>query len=165
MNRNKNLPIFGVGPIYGIVIIALTVAGIILSSLNLLDSGKVTILWIKILFIIFGSLICLWGFIVWQFCALGKNCIDKYIKKGELYTGGIYSIVRNPAYSGIALMCTGALMIAHNLWLLLLPIFFYIFLTVLMIFTEEKWLLNKFGSKYIEYCKSVNRCIPWFKKR
>ena len=45
----------------------------------------------------------------------------------------------------------------------LLPILFYILLTILIKNTEEKWLLDKFGADYIEYCKHVNRVIPWFR--
>lgn len=38
-------------------------------------------------------------------------------------------------------------------------------MTVLMKHTEEKWLKNLYGKEYEEYCKRVNRCIPWFKKK
>lgn len=51
-----------------------------------------------------------------------------------------------------------------NYILLVLPFFFWIFLTVLMKNTEEKWLREKFGKEYIDYCKDVNRVIPWFAK-
>jgi len=43
--RNGHLPMFGVGPIYGGVIIALTVAGITL-SVNVLKSGRFEFLWV-----------------------------------------------------------------------------------------------------------------------
>lgn len=38
-------------------------------------------------------------------------------------------------------------------------------MTVLMKGTEEKWLLKLYGTEYSNYCKRVNRCIPWFAKR
>ena len=31
--------------------------------------------------------------------------------------------------------------------------------------TEEKWLTEHFGKEYINYCKRVNRAIPWFAKK
>lgn len=34
----------------------------------------------------------------------------------------------------------------------------------LMTATEEKWLRGKFGKEYIEYCKKVNRILPWISK-
>ena len=45
-----------------------------------------------------------------------------------------------------------------------LPMFFFywIFMTVLMKCTEEKWLKNLYGR---EYCRRVKRCIPWREKR
>lgn len=35
----------------------------------------------------------------------------------------------------------------------------------LMTATEEKWLREKFGKEYIEYCKKVNRILPWIRKK
>ncbi len=46
-----------------------------------------------------------------------------------------------------------------------LPFVFWVLLTVMMQAAEEKWLLAQFGDEYKEYCKRVNRCIPWFPKR
>lgn len=85
------------------------------------------------------------------------------IKRENLVTSGIYSIVRNPIYSAFFLIFTGILITAHNVYLLVLPVVFYVFLTILMKRTEEKWLLEKFGSSYIEYCKKVNRVIHWWR--
>ena len=31
--------------------------------------------------------------------------------------------------------------------------------------TEEKWLANLYGQEYIDYCKRVNRCIPWLPRK
>ena len=31
--------------------------------------------------------------------------------------------------------------------------------------TEEKWLSELYGQEYLDYCKKVNRCIPWFPKK
>lgn len=70
--------------------------------------------------------------------AVIRQKIGDEIKKGKLVTTGIYSIVRNPIYSAFLL-------------------------TFLVKQTEEKWLLEKFGDRYVEYCKRVNRIIPWRK--
>lgn len=43
-----------------------------------------------------------------------------------------------------------------------LPAVYWLFLTVLMKHTEERWLLERFGREYEDYCRRVNRCIPWF---
>lgn len=87
--------------------------------------------------------------------------IDKYIKGNTLCTDGIYAWVRNPCYSGIMLMCTGTLLMANNFILLILAVIYWIFMTVLMKNTEEKWLLELYDEAYSEYCRKVNRCIPF----
>ena len=57
--------------------------------------------------------------------------------------------------------CTGVILLIGNLYFLILPFVFWGFMTVLMKHTEEKWLRRTFGQPYDEYCKKVNRCIPW----
>ena len=50
-----------------------------------------------------------------------------------------------------------------NVLLLPLPLIYWGLMTVMMKRTEEKWLYDAFGEEYVQYCKDVNRCIPWFK--
>lgn len=159
MKNKEHLPIYGIGPIYGFVIIVLTVVGIIMSCLEITNSGK--LIENKITFWIIGILILAYGFSIWF---RGAFKIDKYITSNQLCTVGIYAIVRNPCYSGIMLMCTGVIFIANNVFLLILPFLYWIFMTVLMKNTEEKWLYNLYGQEYLDYCKKVNRCIPWVKR-
>ncbi len=91
--------------------------------------------------------------------------IDEGIETNTLTTTGVYGMVRNPIYSGFMLACTGALFIANNLWLLLLPPVFWLYMTLLMKATEEKWLRDLYGKEYEEYLRRVNRCIPWIKRK
>lgn len=63
------------------------------------------------------------------------------------------------------MMCTGVLLIVHNLWLLILPFIFWITMTIMLVNSEEKWLMDLYGQEYIDYCKKVNRCIPWFSRK
>ena len=42
---------------------------------------------------------------------------------------------------------------------------FWLEMTIVLKNTEEKWLKDLYGEEYVEYCKNVNRCIPWFPKR
>lgn len=163
--KKGHLPIYGVGPFYGIGVILLTVAGIVISAIGLLNSGMVHHTILMIVFITAGVLVAIGGFIVWKSAAVGKNCIDGYIESNTLCTTGIYGIVRNPCYSGIAMMCTGVLLIAHNLWLLILPFIFWFTMTIMLVNSEEKWLMDLYGQEYIDYCKKVNRCIPWFSRK
>lgn len=163
--QKEHLPIYGVGPFYGAGIITMTVLGVVSVARGNLESGKIESTAVTIGFIIAGILIALLGFFVWKAAALGKKSIDKYIESNTLCTTGIYSVVRNPCYSGIVLVCTGVLLIMHNLWLLLLPVIYWIAMTIMLKCSEEKWLLNLYGQEYADYCKRVNRCIPWFPKK
>ena len=164
-HKNKRLPTYGVGPFYGIAIIALTIAGIALSYGNFLASGRVTAILPMLIMIMLGIALIICGVVVWKSAVRGKVNIDSYIESNELCTEGIYGIVRNPCYSGVMLCCIGALLAAHNLWLLALPFIYWLAMTILMKCSEEKWLAELYGDEYKEYCKRVNRCIPWFPKR
>jgi protein-S-isoprenylcysteine O-methyltransferase Ste14 len=153
-----HLPLFGPGPVYVAVILALTVSGLLLAHYGLLDSGNTTVL--RVPFTVLAALFILGGVVLWTQAVLVAK-LDANILQNRLVTGGVYAWVRNPVYAAFLLVCTGALLFAHNLWLLLLPVFFWAFLTVLMKHTEEKWLHETYGAAYAAYCRRTNRCIPW----
>ncbi len=94
-----------------------------------------------------------------------KSKIFKSVEDNRLITDGVYSIVRNPVYSGALLACTGAVLIINNLILLIVPVICWLYMTLFLIKTEEIWLKELYGQEYISYCKKVNRCIPWFPKK
>ena len=152
MKKNA-LPVFGVGPIYAVSCIILTVLGLFLKKKGFLDSGELPAL--KQVAMVIGGLLIFIGITVWIYAVIIQKISDE-IKVGHLVTSGIYSIVRNPIYLAFLCVCTGVLITAHNVFLLIFPVVFYIFLTILMKQTEEKWLLEKFGTEYAEYCKHVN---------
>jgi len=111
-----------------------------------------------------GSIFIVVGVAVWIYAVIIQK-ISEEIKNGKLITKGIYSFVRNPIYTAFIFVFTGILIMGSNLFLLILPILFWINLTVILKLTEEKWLLEKFGDEYVDYCKVVNRIIPWFPKK
>lgn len=158
MNKKEHLPMMGVGPIYGIGIIACTVAGIVASKEGWLPAVRIEGL--RVPFLILGILLIVLGISIWM-SAIFQAKIDEGILNNSLVTTGVYAYVRNPIYSAFMIACTGALFIGNNCWLLLLPFFYWGFMTILMKHTEEKWLRNLYGEEYLEYCRRVNRCIPW----
>ena len=160
-DKKQHLPMMGVGPIYGAVIIAVTVIAVIAGNSTAFRTGRVTFL--KIPLLIIGILLIILGVYLWA-GALFRSKIDSHIAENRLATTGVYGLVRNPIYSAFMFFCTGALMIAGNLFFLPLFFFYWIFMTVLMKCTEEKWLKNLYGREYEEYCRRVNRCIPWIPK-
>lgn len=159
--KKEHLPMIGVGPIYVISIILLTIVGIYISEIGLIDLGKISLLTIPFAFM--GAVLIIFGIIFWLKAVFQSKLSDN-IKKNTLVTTGVYSYVRNPIYSAFLMICTGALLFANNLILLILPVIYWIYLTLLMKFTEEKWLKNLYGNEYTEYCKRVNRCIPFLQK-
>ena len=160
MKKDK-LPIYGVGPIYGIGISAISILFMVLSKRSFLKSGDASNL--KALFIVLGILFIIGGIAIWV-AAVVLAKIDDGIKTNTLVTHGIYSYCRNPIYTAVTFVNIGALLVMHNYWLLILPFCYWAFMTVLMKHTEEKWLYDMFGEEYTDYCKRVNRCIPWRKR-
>lgn len=158
----SHLPVFGIGPVYVIICMIMTILGLVLNNSSLLNSGKQ--LNLIPLSNIIGVMLIIAGIILWINAVIIQK-ISEEIKKGKLVTSGVYSIVRNPIYLAFLLAFTGILVMAHNLYLLILPFLYYILLTLIMKHTEEKWLLKKFGNQYAEYCNKVNRCIPWFPRK
>lgn len=161
MEKTTKLPIFGVGPIYVITCLLLTIFGLCLDYFGFLDFAKLPKA--RAFMSILGGIFIIGGIILWVKSVIFSKISEK-IKSGLLVTDGVYSIVRNPIYSAFLFIFTGALLFAYNLCLLVLPFIFWAFLTVLMKNTEEKWLQEKFGDSYTKYCKKVNRIIPWFKR-
>ncbi len=81
---------------------------------------------------------------------------------GDLVTGGIYSLVRNPMYLGSFLMGCGFVLIVWPWWML--PVFGLLFYTRFrrQVVKEEEYLLKTFGERYQEYCRKVGRVFPNF---
>ncbi len=155
MNK-KHLPMYGVGPLYVATILVITIIGIILSHLNYIPYS---IKEIKFPLIIIGIILIILSGYMWYRSVI-KDKVDKFIEKGKLLTTGIYSYTRNPIYSAFTILSLGMILIENNYYLLILPFIYWLFLTILMILTEEKWLQEEFGKEYEEYKKRVNRCIP-----
>ena len=56
---------------------------------------------------------------------------------------------------------TGITFLFHNLYTLIIPIITWAIISVWLMLTEEKWLLDLYGEEYEAYKKKVNRLIPW----
>ena len=162
MNKQKNhLPLIGVGPIYVGPTIAVTIASIILTKLKIIPP---TVSGFDLIFRIAGIMLIATGIYLWC-SAVFMSRIDSKIKTNTLVTDGIYAHVRSPIYSAFLFACSGALLLACNLYLLILPPVYWLYLTIFIKLTEEKWLLNLYGKEFEDYCKRVNRCIPSIWKR
>ena len=153
-----HLPILGVGPLYVVTIILMTIISITLSATGIIP--VITFANFQWIFILIGILCFIIGITLWLKAVIIDR-LDAHIIKNELVTTGVYAYVRNPLYSAFMFVCTGVLLIYGNLVLLVLPIIYWGFMTVLMKLTEEKWLEDLYGKEYVQYRQRVNRCIPW----
>lgn len=159
---HRNMPAFGVGPVYVASCLFLTIAGILCRNKGFIATSRVEAG--KHLFIVAGIFFVLAGLYLWIQAVIIQK-INAKARASELITTGVYGVVRNPVYTAFLFIFTGALLFAANYRLLLLPILYWAMLTLLMKQTEEKWLLRQFGEEYALYCRKVNRVIPWFPKR
>lgn len=163
MNNNEHLPVYGPGPVIGGVMVIITIAACFMRNLPGLETGRLEGS-IGVLFITAGIFLIAAGITLWIYAVLVSK-IDDGILNNHLVTNGAYAIVRNPIYSAIMIACTGVLLIARNLWFLIIPLFFWAFMTVVLKNTEEKWLKDLYGNEYTDYCRMVNRCWPWIPKK
>ena len=160
MKENRDhLPVYGIGPALCYPMAVLSAIGIWMSEKEIIP-GKVDNVLVRIIMLVFGILLIIEGIALF-FCVDLNGNLRENIEQNKLKTNGSYKFVRNPCYCLFLLGSTGAVCIAHNPLLLVLPPLFYIWMTVILKRTEERWLTDLYGDEYKEYCKRVNRCIPW----
>ena len=78
----------------------------------------------------------------------------------KLTNTGPYAIVRNPIYIGNSLIIVGLILMLELLWFAPIAAIWCFGIYTLVISYEEKHLINKYGSKYIDYLNTVPRWIP-----
>lgn len=161
MSEMKPLSQFGIGPYYAGAVSFLTVIALVLNHFALLPVVQVplTLIPARIL-----AVLCVLSAALLWFNAVVTMNITKHIRENKLVTTGAYAWVRNPIYSAIMLVMWGLLLWCGNLLLLIPAPFYHLLMTVMVKATEEQWLTDRYGSDYLDYCRRVNRCIPWFPK-
>ena len=160
--KKNHLPLLGVGSVIIAGQVLITVIGVIASYRGYFDAGKTGLLNTPLKIVGVGLMV--FGFFL-NYSAKHKSKLFEMVAENKLITTGVYSMVRNPVYSAVLLACTGTICISNNLILFFIPVICWIYMTIFLKLTEEKWLTDLYGQEYTEYCKKVNRCIPWFPKR
>lgn len=80
-----------------------------------------------------------------------------------LNTTGLYSIVRNPLYLGNFITILGVALSIKVWWLaLIVSMFFFIYMERIVL-AEEKFLHEKFGTVYDEWCRKTPVILPDFR--
>ncbi len=108
--------------------------------------------------ILMGAIVAIVG--VLEFRKAGTTVDPRFPEKSEnLVVAGIYKISRNPMYVGFFLCLSGWALILSNLAAVLLLPMFVIYINHFQIKPEERFLLQKFGSDFSQYCDNVRRWI------
>ena len=118
----------------------------------------------KAAMLVIGILLIIVGVALFFGADAGGKLKDQ-IEQNRLKTNGSYRFVRNPCYSLFLLVSAGAVLIARSPLFLVIPVLYWLEMTVVLRRTEEKWLTELYGQQYTDYCKRVNRCIPWFERK
>ena len=90
-----------------------------------------------------------------------KTTIDpiKFKKVNKLVTSGVYKYSRNPMYLGLLIIVISSSIISLNIYSLSTPIVFYWWINRFQIKSEEIFLTEKFGEKYLSYKSKTRRWI------
>ncbi len=104
-----------------------------------------------------GIFVALWGVFSIR---IGNFNIQPEVKAETLVTKGIFSVLRNPMYTGIILLFLPTILKAHSA---LMWIYYTLLVTVLIlkIYREEIFLQEKFGEVYSLYKARTWRILPY----
>ena len=85
--------------------------------------------------------------------------IDR-IKRTELVTNGVFRTIRNPTYSGLFVVCIGAVIIFPTMSLIAWTLLFFISIEF-QVRSEEEFLNDSYKEKYQAYYQATKRYIPY----
>ncbi|MCL2484644.1 MAG: isoprenylcysteine carboxylmethyltransferase family protein [Endomicrobia bacterium] len=145
--------------IFAIPMIALFVLKVVFSSLNI-KLFLVSPFFNNKYIALFGIILCFVSIIIFLFALIDFGSawrigVDKQ-NSHRLVTRGIFSCSRNPVFVSMGAYVTGIFLIFPNWIFLAFLILAYIGLH-LQVLNEEKFLKEKFGSEYKNYCLAVRR--------
>ena len=92
------------------------------------------------------------------FARAGTSIIP-FTESSALVTSGVFSISRNPMYTGMVLALAGTAVIMNGAFAWLVVIAFTALIRGIFIRTEEKLMEKTFGEEYLTYKASVRRWI------
>jgi protein-S-isoprenylcysteine O-methyltransferase Ste14 len=83
----------------------------------------------------------------------------KFKKVNKLVKSGIYKYSRNPMYLGLLMIVVSSSIYYLNIYSILTPLFFYLWINRFQIKREENFLIEKFGKEYLSYKNKTRRWI------
>jgi protein-S-isoprenylcysteine O-methyltransferase Ste14 len=131
--------------------------------LNILSMSAIIFGFIYSIFIplLFNSIFFLIGLLLFIFGFIFDVTAMLYIKKIDYdkpFTGGPYKYSRHPLYLALIMIIIGIFLMTLN-WLYLLIMLICIFHILIVVPSEEKYCLVKYGKKYHDY---INKTPRWF---
>jgi protein-S-isoprenylcysteine O-methyltransferase Ste14 len=92
------------------------------------------------------------------------NTSGRNTKEGQVAdtvnTTGIYSLMRHPLYVGNYFMFLALAMLSCNIWFGIIFSLLYFIYYERIIYTEEDFLTNKFGSRYTDWARVTPAILP-----
>lgn len=115
-----------------------------------------------------GIALCLAGQIlrgaVIGFAYIKRGGLNKKVYADTLVTRGIFGVMRNPLYVGNLLIAAGILVVHNHPMVYLIGGLFTLASYQAIVLTEERFLRNKFGAEFEQYCREVSRWLPRISK-
>lgn len=101
-------------------------------------------------------------FTVWARVYIGRNWSGVVtIKQGhELIDTGPYAVVRHPIYTGLLIAFIGSA-VARGEWRGVLAVLIAWAALWRKLRLEERWMIERFGEKYVAYRGRVPALVPW----
>lgn len=141
-----------------LVFVGFTLLGVFLqyiaAPLRFPESGWIRVIGIFIL--LAGLALMVWA--VMAFRRTGQD-IAPWTPSPELISLGPYLWTRNPMYVGMTWAQIGLGLALNNLWVSLLAPFALLVVHFIAVLPEEKYLAEKFGTRYGEYRSRVRRYL------
>ena len=113
------------------------------------------------LLVIVGLILIITGIYVFIY---SERILSAAHKSSELINSKIYAYVRHPMYASWGLATLPGIFFLFNSWILFIILIVYYILVRIFLGREERYLLEKFGTKYEHYKKHVNAFFPKLKK-
>jgi protein-S-isoprenylcysteine O-methyltransferase Ste14 len=88
-----------------------------------------------------------------------KNTLITIKSANSLQTKGLYSISRNPMYTGLLCLYSSLAILVGNWWTVLFIPFVFFIIQGYVIRREEIYLTRRFGQQYTDYKKRVRRWL------
>jgi len=145
----KKMSLMGVA---GKIVITLVISLAVTASVSFLFKPMFRITENYHKLVIIAVLMAIVGFTLNLTAAFGM--LSAY-RKGQLATGGLYSIFLNPMYTFQILITVPGLLLFFNSWFIMITIIPVFIAFKVFVKEEDKYLEEKFGSQYKDYRKKV----------